>query len=256
MVWRCSRTCSGTGRRSGWRDAWHGQRVDRSSPMRPATVLSAPRWCPPTTTDGGTTWARGKAQWRPHRRSGRSPVAFIAKRRPLWRNDPRQQRPPNPGHWEADLMLFGRGCHAFHPARAPLALAHRCATARQSGRPYRYCHADLFDSLPFAWCQTVTFDNGTEFARHYRLHYLGIPILFCNTHAPWQKGEIENAIGACGACCRARPIWRRYPQSASRKLTITPRANALTIKLQQKYFSNNSYRMTTVSHLSNSFRER
>ena len=43
--------------------------------------------------------------------------------------------------------------------------------------------------------QTVTFDNGTEFAGHYHLHALGIEIFFCDPHAPWQKGGIENAIG-------------------------------------------------------------
>ena len=54
---------------------------------------------------------------------------------------------------------------------------------------------DLLAVLPKAWRQTVTFDNGTEFARHYHLHDLGIQTFFCDTHAPWQKGGIENAIG-------------------------------------------------------------
>ena len=43
--------------------------------------------------------------------------------------------------------------------------------------------------------QTVTFDNGTEFARHPRLHALAMQTFFCDTYAPWQKGGIENAIG-------------------------------------------------------------
>src|SRR5690606_35117681 len=49
--------------------------------------------------------------------------------------------------------------------------------------------------LPPAWRQTVTFDNGTEFARHHELHALGLATFFCDTHAPWQKGGVENAIG-------------------------------------------------------------
>ena len=49
--------------------------------------------------------------------------------------------------------------------------------------------------LPQPLRQTVTFDNGTEFARHYELHALGIQTFFCDPHAPWQKGGIENAIG-------------------------------------------------------------
>ena len=55
--------------------------------------------------------------------------------------------------------------------------------------------AKIFASLPAPWCQTVTLDNGTEFARHHRLHALGIQTFFCDTHSPWQKGGVENAIG-------------------------------------------------------------
>ena len=36
---------------------------------------------------------------------------------------------------------------------------------------------------------------GTEFAFHYQLNTIGIPTYFCDPHAPWQKGGVENAIG-------------------------------------------------------------
>ncbi len=49
--------------------------------------------------------------------------------------------------------------------------------------------------MPAHWRRSVTFDNGTEFAHHYRLHALGIETFFCDTHSPWQKGGVENAIG-------------------------------------------------------------
>ena len=54
---------------------------------------------------------------------------------------------------------------------------------------------ELLSGLPPEWRQTVTFDNGTEFARHYQLHELGIDTFFCDTYSPWQKGGVENAIG-------------------------------------------------------------
>ena len=41
----------------------------------------------------------------------------------------------------------------------------------------------------------MTCDNGTECARHSHLHKLGVETLFCDTHSPWQKGGVENAIG-------------------------------------------------------------
>ncbi len=43
--------------------------------------------------------------------------------------------------------------------------------------------------------QAITFDNDTELARHAHLRQHGIDTFFCATHAPWQKGGIENAIG-------------------------------------------------------------
>jgi IS30 family transposase len=42
----------------------------------------------------------------------------------------------------------------------------------------------------------MTFDNGTEFGKHYLLNRrFGIQTWFGDTRSPWQKGGIENAIG-------------------------------------------------------------
>lgn len=50
--------------------------------------------------------------------------------------------------------------------------------------------------LPPRLRQSMTFDNGTEFALHHRLGAcLGVKTYFCDPHSPWQKGGIENAIG-------------------------------------------------------------
>ena len=54
---------------------------------------------------------------------------------------------------------------------------------------------ELFRPLPPSMRRTITFDNGTEFAYHHRLHKLSMRTFFCDAHAPWQKGGIENAIG-------------------------------------------------------------
>ena len=49
--------------------------------------------------------------------------------------------------------------------------------------------------LPPDLRKTITFDNGTEFAHHWKLHGIEIGTFFCNTRSPWQKASIENAIG-------------------------------------------------------------
>jgi transposase, IS30 family len=101
-----------------------------------------------------------------------------------------------PGHWEADLMMFakyGQAILTVHERQSRLLLAIRLASkaaqlvARHLGQ--------LFGALPQRLRQTVTFDNGTEFARHRLLHQLQIETFFCDPYSPWQKGGIENAIG-------------------------------------------------------------
>jgi IS30 family transposase len=54
----------------------------------------------------------------------------------------------------------------------------------------------VLQRLPLRTCRSITFDNGVEFSKHYLLHRkYGIKTWFCDTHSPWQKGGIENAIG-------------------------------------------------------------
>ena len=135
-----------------------------------------------------------KRGWRGRGRS--SSARFIAHRIPIHQRPLAVATRETFGHWEADLMSFGRSgpvVLALHERASRLLLAVRQgskgadATAATLER--------LLRDLPPAWRQTITFDNGTEFARHYRLHPLGIQTFFCDTHSPWQKGGVENAIG-------------------------------------------------------------
>lgn len=102
-----------------------------------------------------------------------------------------------PGHWEADLMLFrtyGQAVLALHE-RSSRALAILRQPGKRAADVAQAIEAVLA-SLPSNLRQTITFDNGTEFAHHARLRQnLGILTYFCDPHAPWQKGGIENAIG-------------------------------------------------------------
>ena len=81
----------------------------------------------------------------------------------------------------------------LHERHSRLLLAVR--SPGKAAAPIAQALTRLLAPLPPAWRQTVTFDNGTEFARHYQLHARGIQTFFCDPHAPWQKGGIENAIG-------------------------------------------------------------
>ena len=139
---------------------------------------------------------RAKAKRGRRRRTGRSPVSFIQHRRPLVERPAGAADRLTPGHWEADLMLFrthGPAVLTLHDRHSRLLLAVRAPG--KAAAPIAQALVRLLAPLPPAWRQTVTFDNGTEFARHYQLHARGIQTFFCDPHAPWQKGGIENAIG-------------------------------------------------------------
>ena len=80
--------------------------------------------------------------------------------------------------------------HKRHP-RVLIAVGPPDKAADPIARAIRTIRAPL----PPQWRQTVTFDDGAEFARHHQLPALGIETFFCDTHAPWQKGGVENAFG-------------------------------------------------------------
>ena len=140
-------------------------------------------------------------------RRGGSPASFIRHRQGLAHRPPEADSRREEGHWEADLMAFSRY------GQYVLVLHERCSRLLVVDRlPNKTAAAVLeqvhqrLSSLPEAMRRSLTFDNGTEFALHYRLRErLGLPTFFCDPHAPWQKGGIENAIGR---------LRRRLPRQA------------------------------------------
>jgi transposase, IS30 family len=113
------------------------------------------------------------------------------------------ERPPvvaeraRSGDWEADLMAFskpGQFLLVAHERRS-----RRTLLMRQETRTAQAVADNLtamVAAMPPHACRSMTFDNGTEFSKHYLLvRRFGITTWFCDTHSPWQKGGIENAIG-------------------------------------------------------------
>jgi IS30 family transposase len=130
-------------------------------------------------------------------RKGGSPASFIKLRRSITERPAEVETRGTPGHWEADFMLFSRyGQNLLvlherqtrftivaHPLDRKAILTARAITRRLA-------------QLPKAMRKTISFDNGTEFAEHHRLHKtLGVQTFFCDPHSPWQKGSVENTIG-------------------------------------------------------------
>ena len=93
-------------------------------------------------------------------------------------------------------MLFKTYGHAvltMHERHSRILIAVR--PPGKASSPIAGVMSQVLGQFPPDWRRTVTFDNGTEFALHYRLHDIGIETFFCDTYSPWQKGGVENAIG-------------------------------------------------------------
>ncbi len=121
------------------------------------------------------------------------------------------------GHWEADLMAFskyGQNILVAHERRSRFMLLARQPSKRARGVVNRL--TQWLAPLPPQLRRSVTFDNGTEFAEHWRLnHRLGAKTYFCDPHSPWQKGGVENAIGRM-----RRPLPRKTDLAALPLATI------------------------------------
>ncbi len=102
-----------------------------------------------------------------------------------------------PGHWEADAMIFstpGQAILIAHERYSRLTIAMRQSSLKAD--PVADALIGMLRPMPNGLRRSITFDNGTEFSRHHRIaSQLGLEAYFCDPRAQWQKGGVENAIG-------------------------------------------------------------
>lgn len=101
------------------------------------------------------------------------------------------------GHWEGDLIVgrdHGSVIGTLVERRTRLArLLHLPA---RTGAALHRAFAARMNDLPPTLLRSITWDQGTETARHTEITaQLGAPIYFCDPHAPWQRGSNENTNG-------------------------------------------------------------
>jgi transposase, IS30 family len=140
------------------------------------------------------------------RQAGRSrrPGSGGKKRSEVLKNiTPIQARPAEvearliPGHWEADLIK-GKGNKS-----AVATLVERVSRLTIMAKLPDAKASSVLDALtkalgeqPTVMRRTLTYDRGTEMARHEELAArLDIKVYFCDPHSPWQRGTNENMNG-------------------------------------------------------------
>jgi IS30 family transposase len=101
------------------------------------------------------------------------------------------------GHWEGDLIIGKNQGSAIgtlvERQTRMIRLLH--LPQRDSDALHAALAARMSD-LPPSLLRSITWDQGTEMARHTEITaVLGTPVYFCDSHSPWQRGSNENANG-------------------------------------------------------------
>jgi IS30 family transposase len=101
------------------------------------------------------------------------------------------------GHWEADLLCFARQLGVIlHVVERRSRFRFALILPGKHAQPLALKLIAAFDALPAVLRDTLTMDNGSEFAA-WRLLYdeFHIECYFCHPYAAWQKGTLEALNG-------------------------------------------------------------
>jgi IS30 family transposase len=103
-----------------------------------------------------------------------------------------------PGHWEGDLILGegGRSAVGTLVERSTRLVLLLHLEQGRSADSVEAAMRKAIATLPAELRQSITWDQGAEMANHASFTIeTGIPIYFCDPHAPWQRGSNENTNG-------------------------------------------------------------
>jgi IS30 family transposase len=102
-----------------------------------------------------------------------------------------------PGHWEGDLI---KGAFIRSAVGSLVERTSRLVTIARldalDAAAVQHGFERLFEQMPTAMRKTLTYDRGTEMARHQHLtRNTGVKVYFADPYSPWQRGSNESANG-------------------------------------------------------------
>jgi IS30 family transposase len=138
----------------------------------------------------------GRARRRPRGRSentGQIKAMVMISERPAEADDRAV-----PGHWEGDLII-GKDCKSAIGTLVERTTRYVMLLHLPAGRDAHLVEQAMkqaITALPADLARTITWDQGKEMAYHADFTIAtGIPVYFCDPHAPWQRGSNENTNG-------------------------------------------------------------
>jgi len=115
------------------------------------------------------------------------------------------QRPPEaegrlvPGHHEGDLVMGSKASNSAVATVVERMTGYLTLVPLPDGHTADAVADALIarlSAMPSFFASTLTWDNGTEMARHARItEQTGVNVYFADPHAPWQRGSNENING-------------------------------------------------------------
>jgi len=131
-------------------------------------------------------------------RRKRSSPEFIINKRSIDERPEEIDSREVPGHWEGDTMLGD-------PKQSEKVLINverksglLLATKMKNKKAQSVLESteNLFEEIPDELCLSITYDNGSEFAKHEEIESgLNMKVYFAKPYSPWQRGTCENTIG-------------------------------------------------------------
>ena len=101
------------------------------------------------------------------------------------------------GHWEADSVLGARGTGALHTeAERTSRFLWAVKVPSTAAQHTMDAQLTMIGSLPAHAVRSITADNGSEFAWHYKVSdTTAVPVYFAVPYSAWQRGTNEHLNG-------------------------------------------------------------
>lgn len=102
------------------------------------------------------------------------------------------------GHWEGDTMMgkIPNGPKVLINVERKSGLLLAAKVENKTADAILESTKDFFEKIPDELCLSITYDNGTEFARHQEIeNSTNMKVYFARPYSPWQRGTCENTIG-------------------------------------------------------------